>query len=199
MLYKDQKLDSFQYKWVNGSIFWACGPKLWGLDPLYVWSVLFRLPEETVASKTSEVLELWFVVSVALVRKEKSSHFVFTLENSLLGGFPAQSEWNSNFDLLNEFAVHFALARHRRLWDKLFKLMNWLLHSSSRLLCGQSLDVHCRLERINRKSNFWNNHNRILWLPASIDVILKRSRSSGSYFLLFAIWVLPASLQWVVV
>ena len=171
----------------------------WGPDPLHVWSVLIRLPEETVTSKTSEVLELWFVVSVALVRKEKSSHFVFTLENSLLGGFPAQSEWNSNFDLLNEFAVHFALARHRRLWDKLFKLMNWLLHSSSRLLCGQSLDVHCRLERINRKSNFWNNHTRILWLPASIDVILKRSRSWGSYFLLFAFWVLPASLQWVVV
>ena len=29
---------------------------------------------------------------------------------------------------------------------------NWLLHSSSRSLCGHSLDVHCRLERINRKT-----------------------------------------------
>ena len=29
---------------------------------------------------------------------------------------------------------------------------NWLLHSSSRSLCGQSLDVHCQLERINRKT-----------------------------------------------
>ena len=33
VLYKDQKLDSFQYKWVNGSIVWACGPKLLRLGP----------------------------------------------------------------------------------------------------------------------------------------------------------------------
>ena len=161
MLCKDQKLDSFQYKWVNGSIVWACGPKLLRPGPS-----LCLIRSVQTAWRNCHKQNQWSFRTVicGLCRTceegEVITFCVHLRKPPKWGGFPAQSEWNSNFDLLNEFAVHFALARHRRLWDKLFKLMNWLLHSSSILLCGQSLDVHCRLERINRKSNFWNYHEQ---------------------------------------
>ena len=123
-------------------------------------SVLFRLPGRTVTtSKTSEILGLWFVWSLShLWGITRNHHFVFSCfhqEKYLIererAFFQHSLEWRDFFVC----CVHALLSCHGTPADFDMNYLNWtdwLLHSSSRSLCGQSLDVHCQHERINRKT-----------------------------------------------
>ena len=126
--------------------------------------VLFKLPgEKTVTTcKTSEILGLWFVWSIVTPARNLRNHHLLRLHvlftsrknySSTLGDFSQHTL--SEEILCNEFAVYDALLSCHGTADcdmNYLNWTNWLLHSSSRSLCGQSLDVHCRLERIKRKT-----------------------------------------------
>ena len=117
------------------------------LDPEKSESVLFRLPGGTVTSKTSEIiLGLWFVCGLCHTCEELQETITLCLHVFTLGDFDKHS--------LSE-DIEFALLSCHGTADcdmNYLNWTNWLLHSSSRSLCGHSLDVHCRLERINRKT-----------------------------------------------
>ena len=150
-------------------ILWNCKwPGPWrvlspeNLAPSKSESVLFRLPGEksVTTRKTSEILGLWFVWSIITPARNLRNHHLCVYMFSPAGKITHQlwvffSQHTSSEEiLLNEFAVYALLSCHGTADCDMNYLnsTNWLLHSSSRSLCGQSFDVHCRLERINGKT-----------------------------------------------
>ena len=147
-----------------------------GLNPEGFWALKILHPQslnpscsdclekKTVTTrKTSEILGLWFVWSIITPARNLRNHHLLCLHvftsrenySSTLGVFFSQHT-SSEEILWNEFAVFALLSCHGTADCDMNYLnwTNWLLHSSSRSLCGQSLDVHCRLERINGKT-YW--------------------------------------------